>query len=93
MSNSISNVYSAEEKRMDGALRLFEALSGVDEELLAKCEAKPIGKANRQYLNKQKIFSFMHGGGCFGGCGLRFGSRCICMANEWSHVYIKKSCK
>lgn len=62
MSNSISNVYSAEEKRMDGALRLFEALSGVDEELLAKCEAKPIGKAKRQHLNKQKIFSFMHGG-------------------------------
>lgn len=58
----MSNATSMEEKRMNGALRLFEALSGVDEELLAKCEVKPTGKANRQHLNKQKIFDFLHGG-------------------------------
>ena len=46
---------SREEKKLSGAMRLFEALSGVDEELLAKADVAEEGAARK---DKRKIRTF-----------------------------------
>lgn len=46
---------SREEKKLSGAMRLFEALSGVDEELLAKADGAEEGAARK---DKRKIRTF-----------------------------------
>lgn len=59
----MSNTTSIQEKKMDGAMRIFAALSGVDEELLANSEAERAVNLTAQRSNKIKYMTrFRHGG-------------------------------